>query len=91
MINVFDTEYNLLENYRDSFDFEEFNSKMTEDFLDFDYIIGDYAYSKLRLKGFYDEKNKKVKPYNNFKEKDYYIKNNCAYDCKYFILKKLWG
>lgn len=81
-------EYELITNYRDAFDEEEFLSKCTDYFYDYDYIIGDIAYGKLRLKGFYDEKNKKVKKINNFKFKDKYLSENCANDCRYFILKK---
>lgn len=89
MIKIFNNEYELLENYKDSFDLDELNSRITEDFIDFDYIIGDYAYSKLRLKGFYNDDNKKAKPYNKISTKQDYIKSNCAYDCKYFVLKKI--
>ena len=89
MIKIFNNEYELLENYRDSFDLDELNARITEDFVDFDYIIGDYAYSKLRLKGFYNDDNKKAKSYNKISTKQDYIKSNCAYDCKYFVLKKI--
>jgi len=87
-IEVENKEYELIKNYKDAFNKEEFISKYTDYFYDYDYIVGDIAYGKLRLKGFYDEKNKKVKDMNNFKYVDKYIKNNCAVDCKYFILKK---
>ena len=61
----------------------------TDYYSDFDYIVGDWAYGKLRLKGFYEAKNKNCKEYNNITKVDDYIKNNCAYGCKYFILKKI--
>ena len=32
------------------------HKSMSDYFYDYDYIVGDIAYSKLRLKGFYDEK-----------------------------------
>ena len=89
MLKVLDNDYELIENYRDCFEIEDLNSRITEDFLDYDYIVGDYAYSKLRLKGFYEDNNKKAKSYNKISKKDDYIKNNCAYDCKYFVIKKI--
>ena len=89
MISIDDKNYELLENYRDCFDEEEFKSYYTEYFYDFDYIIGDYAYSKLRLKGFYDDNNKKSKEYNCISNKKKYLEDNCAYNCKYFVLKKI--
>lgn len=87
-IEVNNKKYELIKNYKDAFDKEEFLSKCTDYFYDYDYIVGDIAYGKLRLKGFYDEKSKKVKKINNFKNVDDYLKNYCATDCKYYILKK---
>jgi len=87
-IEINNKKYNLITNYKDSFDEEDFLSKCTDYFYDYDYIVGDIAYGKLRLKGFYDEKNKKVNSINNYKNLDMYLKNNCAVDCKYFVLQK---
>jgi len=87
-IEVNNNKYELIQNYKEAFDKEEFLSKCTDYFYDYDYIVGDIAYGKLRLKGFYDEKSKKVKKINNFKNVDDYLKNNCATDCKYYIIKK---
>lgn len=88
-IEVNNKKYELIKNYKDAFDKEEFLTKCTDYFYDYDYIVGDIAYGKLRLKGFYDEKSKKVKKINNFKNVDNYLKNYCANDCKYFIVKKI--
>lgn len=88
-INVLDNTYELIINYREAFEEEDFINKCTDYFLDYDYIVGDIAYSKLRLKGFYDEKNKKVNKINNYKNLKKYLENNCAVDCKYFVVKKL--
>ena len=82
-------EYILIKNYRDAFELEEFLNKCTDYFVDYDYIVGDIAYSKLRLKGFYDKSNKKVNKINNFDKLDEYLKINCAPDCRYFIVKKV--
>ena len=82
-------EYELIKDYKDAFDRQELESKYTEYFYDYDYIVGDIAYGKLRLKGFYDPKNKKVNKINNYKDLDNYLKKNCANDCKYFVVKKI--
>lgn len=88
-IEVNNKKYELIKNYKEAFDKEEFLSKCTDYFYDYDYIVGDIAYGKLRLKGFYDEKSKKVKKINNYKNVDNYLKNYCANDCKHFIIKKI--
>ena len=89
MISIGDFKFNLIENNRDCFNKEEFESLFTDYFYEFDYIVGDYAYNKLRLKGFYNDSNKKCKELNKFSNKDKYIKDNCAYQCKYFVLEKI--
>ena len=87
-IIVNDKKYELIKNYKDAYNEEDFLSKCTDYFYDYDYIVGDIAYGKLRLKGFYDDKNKKVKKINNFNNIDKYLEENCARDCKYYIVKK---
>lgn len=89
MIEVNDIKYEIIKNYRDAFDKDDFISHYTDFFEDYDYIVGDIAYSKLRLKGFYDNKNKKAKEINNYKDVNKYIENDCAFDCRYYILKKI--
>lgn len=87
-IIIDNSEYEIIEDYKDGYNEEEFVSKMTDYFWDYDYIVGDWAYGKLRLKGFYDEKNKKANQINNFNQKENYLKNNCAFGCRYFVVKK---
>lgn len=71
------------------FDNPKLEELVTDYFVEFDYIVGDYAYSKIRLKGFCDKKNKNYKKINDINNLDKYLKDNCAYGCKFFILKKV--
>ena len=87
MINIKNRNYELIQDEKQCFDKEVFEELFTDYFYDFDYIVGDYAYSKLRLKGFYDSQNPKVKEINNIDNLQNYIENYCAYGCKYFVLK----
>lgn len=84
-------EYELLENYKEGYDSEETLNKCTDYFINYDYIVGDWAYGKLRLKGFCDKINEIYNYRNDFHFYKEYIKNDCAYDCKYFVLKKVEG
>ena len=63
-ITVEDIEYEIVTDYRDGFQKEDFLNKYTDYFKAYDYIVGDWAYGKLRLKGFYDDKNKNAKNIN---------------------------
>lgn len=82
------TKYEIIENYKDSFDLETVSSYFTDYFYEYDYILGDYSYGKLRLKGFYDSDNKKVKKLNDIHLYKNYLTDLCAVDCPYFLIKK---
>lgn len=84
----FNNDYELIINYKDAFDKEVTQNLVTDYFIDYDYIVGDWSYGHLRLKGFCDRNNKMFKEINDFTNLNKYIKENCAYDCKYFVLKK---
>ena len=84
-----DKKYEIVKNEKDAIEEEVLKEKITDYFDEYDYILGDWAYSKLRLKGFCDSKNKNYKELNDYKKIDKYILENCAYGCRYFILKKI--
>ncbi len=82
-------KYKLIKNERDSFDLDSVKEKMTEYFDDYDFIVGDWAYGKVRLKGFNNKSNKHYNKFNDSDKIDKYIKEYCAYGCKYFILERI--
>ncbi len=82
-------KYEIIKNEKDAIDVEIMKEKVTEYFTDFEYIVGDWAYGKLRLKGFYDKSNKNCKEFNDIKNLDKYVEEKCAYGCKYFVIKKV--
>ncbi len=84
-----DKEYELLKNVGEGFDLELIKEKYTDFFAPYDYIVGDFAYGKVRLKGFCEKNNKLYKPYNDKNTIEKYIEDKCAYGCKWFVLKKV--
>ena len=93
MIVAFDKgktfRHDKFENYKDGFVFNELESKFTDYFYDYDYVLGDWAYGKLRLKGFCDKQNKIRNNLNSYDNINSYIKEYCSFECQYFILKKI--
>ncbi|NLC48113.1 MAG: YutD family protein [Tenericutes bacterium] len=89
IIEIDNKRYKVIKDYKDAFDKEEFIKKYTSFFYEYDYIVGDIAYSKLRLKGFTKKENKIHNKINDFVNVEKYIEENCAFDCKHFILEKL--
>ena len=82
-------EYEVVSNDKDCLNVEELKEKYTDYFDGFDYVFGDYAYEKLRLKGFYESNNKKASKINDIKYLDDYKKNYCSYGARTFLIKKV--
>ena len=76
MYKLLDNNYIIIKG-EENFDYKEVNTLFTDYFQDYDYILGDYSYGKIRLKGFYDSSNKKVKKLNDIKYLERYIKEYC--------------
>ena len=87
-VTLEENEYEIVKDYKNGYNKDELINKYTDYFKNFDYIVGDWAYSKLRLKGFYEKSNKNCKDINNIDNLDKYIKENCAFDCAYFVAKR---
>lgn len=88
-IVINDIEYEIIRNDKDCINTEELEEKITDYFDEYDYIMGDFAYDKVRLKGYYNSDNKMAKKINDIKYLDDYIKNYCSYGARIFLLKKL--
>lgn len=88
LVKIENKEYEIIINYKNGYDEEAFINRYTDYFDDFDYVVGDWAYGKLRLKGFYDRNNGKCKEINNYDNLESYLKENCAFDCAYFVAKQ---
>lgn len=88
-IAINDIEYEVVEDKDNCIDKDVLAEKITDYFDRFDYIFGDYAYEKVRLKGFFDSKNKEAKEINNIKNLENYKKNYCSFGAKTFLIKKV--
>ncbi len=81
--------YEVIEDVNEAIDIELLKEKITDYYDDFDFIVGDWAYGKVRLKGFYEKGNKKAKEHNTITNVKKYIEEKCAYGCKWFEIKKI--
>ena len=81
--------YEIVRDDANCFCKEDIEEKVTDYFEPYDYIFGDYAYEKVRLKGYYDSNNKNANKINDIKFLDDYIENYCSFGSKTFLLKKL--
>ncbi len=82
-------EYEVIKDYKNAYNLEELKEKYTDYFYEFDYILGDYSYDKLRLKGFCKKDNKNFNEINDYGKVETYLKEYCSYECRYFIIEKI--
>ncbi len=81
-------EYEVIENNKETFNKEVIEHLYTSYFEPYDYILGDRAYGKIRLKGFCEKGNKNFNEINDSSNIKEYLNSYCAKECGYFILKK---
>ncbi|MDG6492319.1 YutD family protein [Staphylococcus aureus] len=89
MIKVDQHYFELIENYRECFNEEQFIARYSDILDKYDYIVGDYGYDQLRLKGFYKDSNKKAEMSKRFSNIQDYIFEYCNFGCPYFVLRYL--
>lgn len=82
-------KYTVLKNEKEALNVEELEERFTDYFESFDFILGDYSYGKLRLKGFNNKENKNFKPMNDIATLDSYILKYCAFGCRHFVISKV--
>ena len=84
-----ENKYKLIKDFNNGFDEKVIKDKITDYYAQYDYIVGDWAYGKIRLKGFAKKGNKLFNQINDYKKVEKYISDSCAYGCKHFILEKI--
>lgn len=88
-IKLSNKDYQLIENYKDGFDLEQLENRYSEYLLKYDYIVGDIAYQKLRLRGFFDDHRKGVPIDMKISHLEDYLVEFCSFGSPYFVLERV--
>ena len=89
LIRIQNNYYELVEEHKDGFDEEEFQIRYSDILTKYDYIVGDWGYGKLRLKGFFDDQNQKAGFDTKISTLSEYLYEYCNFGCAYFVVKKV--
>ncbi|MDN6519094.1 MAG: YutD family protein, partial [Enterococcus sp.] len=76
-------QYRLVRNYREGFDAERLGERFSEVLTRYDYIVGDWGYDQLRLKGFFREDDRKSLPEQRIDTLEDYLYEYCNFGCAY--------
>ncbi|MBW5469414.1 DUF1027 domain-containing protein [Brevibacillus formosus] len=81
--------YEVMEVNRDGWNLEAFKERYSDILDKYDYIVGDWGYGQLRLRGFYTDANRKVPFEQRIAALDEYLHEFCNFGCPYFVLRKV--
>ncbi|GAB6891735.1 DUF1027 domain-containing protein [Geobacillus stearothermophilus] len=89
MICVNNYCYELVENVKNAFNEEAFRARYADILGKYDYIVGDWGYNQLRLRGFFDDHNQKATYDTKISTLSEYLYEYCNFGCAYFVLRKV--
>ncbi|MCM3004444.1 YutD family protein [Priestia koreensis] len=89
MICVNNTCYEVVKEYREGFNEEAFLGRYVDLLNRYDYLVGDWGYNQLRLRGFFDDHNQKATYDTKISTLNDYIQEYCNFGCAYFVLRKV--
>ncbi|KRM24437.1 YutD family protein [Latilactobacillus graminis] len=80
--------YEVVVNYHEGFDAEKLNERYNEVLAKYDYIVADWGFEQLRLKGFYKTSNKRANKDQLINTLQDYLYEYCNFGCAYFVLER---
>lgn len=88
MIIVGESQYELIKEHKNGWNSDVFKARYSEVLDRYDYIVGDWGYNQMRLRGFYKESNGKATKDSVIDGFQDYIDEYCNFGCAYFVLEK---
>lgn len=89
MVELHGLQFQIIENFRSGFDEKAFKERYTDILNKYDFIVGDWGYDQLRLKGFYDDQNPKATFDTRISTCEDYLYEYCNFGCPFFVVKKI--
>lgn len=89
MIILDQWKYEILIDHREGFQEEAIAGRFSEILSKYDYILGDWGYEQLRLKGFFEDTNHKATYDTKISTLQDYLYEYCNFGCAHFVIKKV--
>lgn len=81
--------YSLVHEHKNGWNPEAFRERFSEVLERYDYVVGDWGYNQLRLRGFYRDQQPKTPKDSVISSLVDYINEYCNFGCAYFVLEKV--
>ncbi|MDR6881636.1 YutD family protein [Bacillus sp. 3255] len=89
MIHIANKTYELVTDHKNGWNYEVFKERYSEVLERYDYIVGDWGYSQLRLRGFFKEAHPKATKDSSIAALQDYLNEYCNFGCAYFLIEKV--
>nr|WP_240353704.1 YutD-like domain-containing protein [Cohnella algarum] len=80
--------YTIVHDHKNGWNPEAFRARYSEVLDRYDYVVGDWGYNQLRLKGFFREPNPKGPKDSVISNLADYLNEYCNFGCAFFVLEK---
>lgn len=81
--------YSLMHEHKSGWNPEAFRERFSDVLERFDYIVGDWGYNQLRLRGFYKDGHPRATKESTISSFVDYINEYCNFGCAHFVLSKV--
>ena len=89
VVQIGSRTFHIVQNHREAFDAEKLEQRFSDVLDKYDYIVGDWGFEQLRLKGFFSASRRKMLADNKIDHLEDYINEYCNYGCAYFVLRRI--
>ncbi len=89
VIELYGKKYEVIENYKNGFQQDSLEERFADILKKYDFIVGDWGYNQLRLRGFYHDHHSKATFDTKISTLDDYLYEFCNFGCAYFVLRKV--
>lgn len=89
MIQIANRTYEVVVDHKNGWKPEAFRERYSEVLERYDFIVGDWGYNQLRLRGFFKDNHPKATKDSSIATLQDYLNEYCNFGCAYFIIEKV--
>ncbi|WP_246079096.1 YutD family protein [Paenibacillus piri] len=89
MIHIANKTYEVVVDHKNGWKPDAFKERYSEVLERYDYIVGDWGYNQLRLRGFFKETHPKATKESSIATLQDYLNEYCNFGCAYFIIERI--
>lgn len=89
MIHIANKTYEVVVDHKNGWKPDAFRDRYSEVLERYDFIVGDWGYNQLRLRGFFKDTHPKATKETSIATLQDYLNEYCNFGCAYFIIEKI--